>query len=88
MPTAQVAFRIDETILEVARKTAARQNRSLSNYVETVLAESLMLAEGDRPILCAVDADLSDVVAINDDGSVNSEKTAVIRDLVTAARRI
>ena len=59
----------------------------MSNYVETALVEALMLAEGDRPILRAVDADPTGIEATDDDGFLDPEKTAVIRDLVAITRR-
>jgi hypothetical protein len=87
MSRTQVALRLDEDIIEIARRTAERQNRSLANFVEVALSEALLLAEGERPILSAVDADLSGIEALNDDGTVDPDETAVLRDLVAIARR-
>jgi hypothetical protein len=80
----QCALRLEENIVDLARREAERQNRSLANFVEVVLAEALMLAEGARPILSLFDApeDLVGIEAINDDGSVNGEETARLREMI------
>jgi len=83
----QVALRINDTILELARRAADRESRSLANYIEVVLAESLMIAEGSHPIVTLFDdaSDLNELVAINEDGTANADETANLRGLISLA---
>jgi len=37
MKTKQVTLRIDESLMEMAREMAKSQNRSINNYIETLL---------------------------------------------------
>lgn len=78
----QVALRLEDDLIELARREAARQNRSLANYVEGVLAEALMQAGSEAPTLSAADADLEDAVAVGDDGMVDADETARLRHLI------
>jgi hypothetical protein len=46
-----VTFRLDRDLLEKARRTAAAENRTLTNFVETVLKRSIEAPNpaGGRP---------------------------------------
>lgn len=52
-----VTFRFDADVLAVARQSAQRENRSLTNFIETILKQALsgsasdasQAAPGDRP---------------------------------------
>jgi hypothetical protein len=85
----QLALRLDEDLVELARRTAERQNRSLANFVEVVLAESLMSTEGELPVVSLVDADIDidGIEAIDDDGVVDEAETARLRDIIAISRR-
>ncbi len=72
----QLALRLDEDLVELARRAAERQNRSLANFVEVVLAESLMAPEGELPIVSLVDADFDGIEAIDDNGVVDEAESA------------
>lgn len=83
----QLALRLEEAIVEMARREAERQNRSLANFVEVALTETLMLTGGDRPILALFDTDedLVGIEAINNDGTINDEETSRLRDIIAIA---
>ncbi|MDA8231617.1 MAG: DUF6364 family protein [Magnetospirillum sp.] len=84
----QVALRLEDSIVESARREAERQNRSLANLVETALGEILVAANSGAPVLSLLDGDdLDDAVAIDDDGNVDDEETARLRHLAAIARR-
>jgi len=82
----QVALRLDAQLVDAAKTQADRENRSLANFVETVLAEALVSPAGDgRPILSVVDADLEGVVALDDSGNPDVDETARLRRLIAMA---
>jgi hypothetical protein len=83
----QIALRLDDSLVEVARREAGRQNRSLADLVESALTESLMMAPGERPILSVTDDDLNGIEALNDSGEVDAEETQKLRHLIAVARR-
>ena len=83
----QIALRLENDIVDLARREAERQNRSLANFVESVLAEALMAAEGDLPVVSLADPDIDAVEAITDDGSVDPQETARLRRLLAVSRR-
>jgi hypothetical protein len=83
----QLALRLDEDLVELARRTAERQNRSLANFVEVLLAESLMSSESDLPVVSLVDADIAGIEAIDDDDAVDEAETARLRDIIAISRR-
>jgi hypothetical protein len=86
--TVQISLRLDEDLVAQARKAAERENRSLANYVENVLYESLLTpAASDAPVLSVVDgdADLGRMVAIDRRGRVDRKATARLRALVAVA---
>jgi hypothetical protein len=83
----QLALRIEEDIIELARRAADRQNRSLANFIEVMLADSLMAIEGDLPIVSLVDADIDGIEAIDDDGNLDDAETARLRDIIAISRR-
>jgi hypothetical protein len=82
----QVALRLDEDLVERARKQAERENRSLANFIETLLGEALLSPSNDGvPLLSLVDNDLEGAVAIGDDGTVDFEETDRLRRLLDIA---
>lgn len=83
----QIALRLENDIVELARREAERQNRSLANFVESVLADALMPAGGTLPVVSLVDSEVDGIEAINDDGSVDLEETARLRQLIAVSRR-
>jgi len=83
----QLALRIEEDIVELARRAADRQNRSLANFIEVMLTDSLMAIEGDLPIVSLVDADIDGIEAIDDDGNLDAAETARLRDIIAISRR-
>ena len=84
----QVALRLEDGIVESARREAERQNRSLANLVETVLGEMLVAANSDVPVLSALETDdLAGAVAIDDDGRPDAEETDRLRRLAAIAGR-
>ena len=82
----QIALRLDRALVEAAKREAGRQNRSLANLIENVLAESLMAVPGDVPILSVVDDDLDGAEALDDDGNTDPEATDRFRHLISVAR--
>lgn len=42
---AQTAFRLDESLLDLLRERAKKENRSLNNLVETILKKSVQNSE-------------------------------------------
>jgi hypothetical protein len=83
----QLALRIEEDIVELARRAADRQDLSLANYIEVLLANSLMAVECDLPVLSLVDHDVDGIEAINDDGTVDEAETARLSDVMAVSRR-
>jgi hypothetical protein len=84
----QVALRLDAKVVEAAKSQADRENRSLANFVETVLAEALILPPGDgRPILsiAVTDAELEGAVVIDDEGNPDPEETARLHRVIGTA---
>lgn len=84
----QVALRLEESIVESARREAERQNRSLANLVETALGEILVAANCDSPVLSLLEGDdLGGAVAIDDDGNIDNDETERLQHLVAVAER-
>ncbi|HIJ61109.1 MAG TPA: hypothetical protein HPQ04_00305 [Rhodospirillaceae bacterium] len=83
----QIALRLETDIVELARREAERQNRSLANFVESVLADALMPADGTLPVVSLVDSEIDGIEAIHDDGSVDFEETARLRQVIALSRR-
>lgn len=84
----QVALRLETELVDAAKSQAERENRSLANFVETVLAEALISPPGDgRPILsiAVTDAELEGAVAIDDEGNPDPEETARLHRLIAIA---
>ncbi|MBF0394042.1 MAG: hypothetical protein HQL38_15295 [Alphaproteobacteria bacterium] len=83
----QVALRLEDSIVESARREAERQNRSLANLVETALCEILVSANGEVPVLSLLDHDdLAGAVAVDDNGDVDDQETGRLQHLVAIAR--
>jgi hypothetical protein len=86
--TVQISLRLDDEIVDLARKAAERQNRSLANYVENLLSEMLLTpAATDAPVLSVVDADadLDRMVAIDRRGKVDRRQTRRLHALLAVA---
>ena len=84
----QVALRLEDSIVESAKRVADRQNRSLANFVEGLLAESLTGANGDQPVISLLEEDDFDgAVVLNDDDTVNTEDTDTFHHLLSVSRR-
>ncbi len=84
----QTALRMEESIIESARREAERQNRSLANFVETALADALTGANSDVPVLSLIEGDdLEDAVALDDQGNVDHAETDRLLHLAAVARR-
>jgi hypothetical protein len=82
----QVALRLESDLVELAKTEAERENRSLANFVETLLTEALISPHGDgTPILSVVDANLDGIVAIDDDGNVDADETERLRHVIAIA---
>jgi hypothetical protein len=82
----QVALRLDDELLERARKQAERENRSLANFVETLLGEALLSPAGSGvPMLSIAEGDLEGAVAIDDDGTIDLEETDRLHRLLDVA---
>jgi hypothetical protein len=83
----QVALRLEDSIVESARREAERQNRSLANLVESALSEILIAANSDAPVLSILDGDdLQGAVAVDDLGHVDGAETARFRHLLGIAQ--
>lgn len=84
----QVALRLEDSIVESAKRVADRQNRSLANLVECLLAESLIGANGEQPVISLLDDDDFDgAVVLNDDDTVNDEDTETFHHMLSVARQ-
>lgn len=84
----QTALRMEESIIESARREAERQNRSLANFVETALADALTGANSEIPVLSLIEGDdLDGAVALDDHGSVDLDETDRLLNLAAIARR-
>jgi hypothetical protein len=84
----QLALRLDEDLVELARREAERQNRSLANFIEVLLADSLMATAGEVPVVSLVDADIDGIEAIDDNGMVDDVETARLRDILAISRQL
>lgn len=83
----QVALRLEDSIVESAKREAERQNRSLANLVESALSEILIAANSDMPVLSILDGDdLDGAVAVDDLGNVDAAETARFLHLLDVAR--
>jgi hypothetical protein len=84
----QVALRLDAGLVRVAKSRADRENRSLANFVETVLSEALITPDGDdTPILSMVHDRLDGIVAVDDDGKADPKETKRLRHLIAIAAK-
>lgn len=84
----QTALRMEESIIEGARREAERQNRSLANFVETALADILTGANSEVPVLSVIEGDdLDGAVALDDHGSVDLDETDRLFNLAAIAGR-
>jgi hypothetical protein len=86
--TVQISLRLDTEIVDLARREAERQNRSLANYVENLLCEMLLTpTSADAPILSVVDddANLERMVALDQRGKVDRKETRRLRTLLAIA---
>lgn len=84
----QTALRMEESIIEAARREAERQNRSLANFVETALADILTGANSEVPVLSVIEGDdLDGAVALDDHGSVDLDETDRLFNLAAIAGR-
>lgn len=83
MASEQISLRMNEKVVEAARRAAERENRSLANLIETVLIEYLTIPTPATPTMSVVDNDeaLRDAVAIDDDGNVDAVETERFRDM-------
>jgi hypothetical protein len=83
----QVALRLEDSIVESARREAERQNRSLANLVESALSEILIAANSSMPVLSILDGDdFDDAVAVDELGNVDEAETARFQHLLDVAR--
>ena len=83
---AQTSLCLDSDLVNRANKQAERENRSLADFVETLLTEALLSPpSGGRPLLSAVDCDLKGLVALADDGTVDLEETEGLGRLLDIA---
>jgi hypothetical protein len=84
----QVALRLEDRIIESAKRVAERQNRSLANLVEGLLADSLTGANGNLPVISLLEGDIFDgAVMLNDDDTVNDEDTDTFHHLLAVSRQ-
>jgi hypothetical protein len=83
----QVALRLEDSLVRLAKAEAERDHRSLANFVEVLLAEVLLTPVGSRPVLSLADAEdtLTGAVALDDDGNPDAEETALFRRLIAVA---
>lgn len=56
MPKKAITIRVDAALLAAVRRCAADENRTLTNYIETVLKHALL---SSRSVAPTVEADLS-----------------------------
>ena len=83
----QVALRLEDRILESARREAERQNRSLANLVESALSEILIAANSKRPVLSILAGDdFAGAVAIDDFGQIDEAETARFEHLISVTQ--
>ncbi len=83
----QVALRLDDSIVESAKREAERQNRSLANLVESALSEILIATNSTLPVLSILDDDNFDgAVAVDDLGNIDETETARFQHLLDVAR--
>ncbi|MDR3516622.1 MAG: DUF6364 family protein [Azospirillaceae bacterium] len=83
----QVALRLEDSIVESAKREAERQNRSLANFVESALAEILIAGSSNMPVLSILDSDDFDgAVAVDDQGNIDEVETARFQHLLDVAR--
>src|ERR1700733_10587946 len=67
-----VTMRLDPEVLEAARGKAVRDNRSLTNYIETLMRRDLHMAE---PVLEVVaPTDIRNSVAVRQPGETEEER--------------
>ena len=71
----QVALRLDETLVEIARCQAEREGRSLANFVEGLLADALISDSGDAPVISLLDDDFTGAVALDDSDAIDEAET-------------
>ena len=81
----QVALRLEESLVEFARRRAERDNRSLANFVEGLLADALMSDSGDAPVISLLDDDFAGAVALDDSGAVDEAETERLHRLLGSA---
>jgi hypothetical protein len=67
-----VTMRLDPAVLKAARKKAARDNRSLTNYVETLMRRDLQRAEATLEVIAP--ADIRDSRAVPLPGETKAER--------------
>ncbi len=83
----QIALSLTGSLVEVARREAFRQNRSLADLVESALTESLMAPPGERPVLSMNDDELSGIEALDEANQVDVKETERLTRPIAISRR-
>ncbi len=83
----QIALRLDDNLVDEAKRRAARENRSLANYIEGILAETFIADREETPIISLVDNDFEGAVVVDKDGNIDPEETGRLHHLLAVARK-
>jgi hypothetical protein len=67
-----ITMRLDPTVLNEARNRAVRDNRTLTNYVETLMRRDLQMSE--PAITLVAPADIRNSVAVPQPGETEEER--------------
>jgi hypothetical protein len=59
-----MTIRLDPGVVAAAKRRAQRENRTLTNYIETVLRRDLRLTEDDRTLSVIAPADIRDYAPV------------------------
>ncbi|WP_299440587.1 hypothetical protein [uncultured Rhodospira sp.] len=69
-----VTMRLDPDVLKAARLKAAGDNRTLTNYVETLMRRDLQPAAADPDLVVIAPADVRDFVPVTITGETEDER--------------
>jgi len=76
-----MTIRIDTNVLEAAKNRARQENRTVTNYIETVLRRDLRMAETTEEVEVYAPADVRQYHVVSDPGETKEQTEIAERAL-------
>lgn len=81
----QVVLRFEETLVALARRRSGRDNQSLEEVIDGLLADTLLSERGSRSLISPLDDDFVGAVALDDNGAIDEAGTERLHRLLGPA---